>query len=215
MSLYTQWLTVLFMLLSGLALGCLFDSYRVFAGQCKFPRWMIPFFDLLYWLVATLFVFYMLMKSNQGELRFYIILGLVTGTWMYAVFLSTITIICMKWIMSILTAGWKLGMKCIHILFFLPLTWAWMIVKLVIMCIKLSAIFLLKNMLQCLRVFWSLICWLGKPFLLPVWKRLKLTRQYKSLCKVIIYVGQSIMKRVAPINLIIKRIVMVFFRQKH
>ncbi|WP_238555789.1 spore cortex biosynthesis protein YabQ [Paenibacillus alvei] len=109
------------MLMSGLALGLVFDSYRVVAGQFKFPRWTLPVFDLLYWLAATVFVFQMLVKGNQGELRFYVVLGLAAGAWLYAVFLSRITVAIVKWLVTALKAVWRFAMRCVHVLVVLPL----------------------------------------------------------------------------------------------
>lgn len=72
-------------------LGIAFDSYRVVSGQLRFPRWSVHALDLLYWVAASLFVFRMLYHSNQGELRFYVFLGLFIGVWIYFLFLSVIT----------------------------------------------------------------------------------------------------------------------------
>ncbi|MCY9705433.1 MULTISPECIES: spore cortex biosynthesis protein YabQ [Paenibacillus] len=192
MNLHTQWMTVMLMLMSGLALGLVFDSYRVVAGQFKFPRWTLPVFDLLYWLAATVFVFQMLVKGNQGELRFYVVLGLAAGAWLYAVFLSRITVAIVKWLVTALKAVWRFAMRCVHVLVVLPLKAILTGGKALTFFFISSAMFLLKIVLQCLRPLWMLIAWLFKPLVMPLWNRFGMTERCKSTWRGMISAGKRI-----------------------
>lgn len=75
MILDAQWITLTWMVLSGVVMGVAYDSYRVLSGQLRFPRWSIHTLDLLYWVASALFVFRMLYAGNHGQLRFYVFWG--------------------------------------------------------------------------------------------------------------------------------------------
>lgn len=83
-----QWATLLWMLLAGTSMGIVYDSCRVLSLNLRFPRWLNAAVDLLYWLVSALFVFRMLYAGNQGQLRFYVFLGLFLGVWIYFLIFS-------------------------------------------------------------------------------------------------------------------------------
>jgi len=55
-----QWVTLLYMMLAGGAMGVAYDSYRVLSLKFTFPKWLNAMLDLLYWLWAALLVFRML-----------------------------------------------------------------------------------------------------------------------------------------------------------
>ncbi|MCM3342281.1 spore cortex biosynthesis protein YabQ [Paenibacillus sp. MER TA 81-3] len=177
MSLYTQWMTVLLMMMSGLALGLVYDSYRVVAGQFKFPRWTLPFLDVLYWLAATLFVFQMLVKGNQGELRFYVFLGLACGAWLYAVVLSKMTVAVVMWLVKAIKAIVRFVLRCLYVLIILPLKAIWLFTKGFILFLKSVAMFLIKIVLQCLRPLALLVLWAFRPLVMPVWNRFGMTER--------------------------------------
>ena len=61
------------------AMGVAFDSYRVLAGQLRFPQWSKHTLDFLYWIAAAFFIFRMLYVTNDGQLRFYVFVGLFIG----------------------------------------------------------------------------------------------------------------------------------------
>jgi spore cortex biosynthesis protein YabQ len=84
----SQAVIFLIILLVGALLGIVFDFYRVLRGIIK-PRSLVTSLtDLIYWLVATIIVFAVLLVCNWGELRFYIFMGLVAGVAMYYRLLS-------------------------------------------------------------------------------------------------------------------------------
>lgn len=202
------------MLMSGLALGLVFDSYRVVAGQFKFPRWTLPVFDLLYWLTATVFVFQMLVKGNQGELRFYVVLGLAAGAWLYAVFLSRITIAIVKWLVTALKAVWRFARRCVHVLVVLPLKAIWTGVKALTLFFISSAMFLLKIVLQCLRPLWLLIAWLFRPLVMPLWNRFGMTERCKGIWRGLISAGKRISVWLIGVRRQMRRFLNLFSRKR-
>ncbi|WP_036620333.1 spore cortex biosynthesis protein YabQ [Paenibacillus alvei] len=214
MNLHTQWMTVMLMMMSGLALGLVFDSYRVVAGQFKFPRWTLPVFDLLYWLAATLFVFQMLVKGNQGELRFYVLLGLAAGAWLYAVFLSRITVLIVKWLVAAIKALWRFTMRCVYVLIVLPLKGIWAGIKALTLFFISSAMFLLKIVLQCLRPLWLLIAWLFKPLVMPLWNRFGMTERCKGIWQGLISAGKRISAWLIGVRRQMRRLLDLFRRKR-
>lgn len=84
--------TFAIIVLTGLILGLLFDSFRVMRSILR-PRWMIgSVADLTYWLLATVIVFTALLFGNWGELRLYVFIGLLVGVSLYFKFLSRGTV---------------------------------------------------------------------------------------------------------------------------
>ncbi|MBT9172258.1 MAG: hypothetical protein DDT21_00639 [Syntrophomonadaceae bacterium] len=81
------WLLVL-TVLAGILIGLFFDVYRV-AGKFLRPSRRVLFFgDLLFWLLAAVFVFLILLIGNRGEVRVYIFIGLSTGWLLYVLLFS-------------------------------------------------------------------------------------------------------------------------------
>ena len=75
-------------LATGMGLAALFDFYRVIRRQCKFRAVLTFIGDFIYWMLATCIAFGMLLASNGGEIRFYVFMGLLSGTVLYYQLLS-------------------------------------------------------------------------------------------------------------------------------
>ncbi|GAC42465.1 hypothetical protein PPOP_1822 [Paenibacillus popilliae ATCC 14706] len=170
---------MLLMMLSGLALGIVFDGYRVVAGQFRFPRWTVPLLDLMYWLAATLFVFQMLVKGNQGELRFYVFLGLAAGAWLYVILLSKVTVGIVTWLVRAILSISRFIRRCLYVLLVLPLKGLWIFTKGLASFLLSPAMFLGKIVLQCVKPLWLLIRWIFRPLILPIWERLGMTERLR------------------------------------
>ncbi len=67
------------MIAMGIWLGAAIDTYSRFTKQRRAFHWLTACNDVLFWIIQGLFVFYILLKVNQGELRFYVFLALVCG----------------------------------------------------------------------------------------------------------------------------------------
>lgn len=83
-----QVMTFVMIMVTGMVLGVLFDFYRVLRGTFNPQALMTWFTDLLYWLIATAIVFFSLVLSNWGELRFYVFIGILGGLGLYYKWLS-------------------------------------------------------------------------------------------------------------------------------
>ncbi|MFT9850316.1 spore cortex biosynthesis protein YabQ [Aneurinibacillus sp. REN35] len=83
MTLSGQAVTMLSMLLCGLAMGMLYDTYRTVERRCRLPIWLVWITDLFFWISCTFLVFGTLLRINEGVVRIYIFLGLGIGIILY------------------------------------------------------------------------------------------------------------------------------------
>jgi spore cortex biosynthesis protein YabQ len=82
-SLTTQVQAFFIVIFAGLFFGALFDSYRVFRGIIRPGTILTPILDLVFWLITTPALFFLLLIGNWGELRFYVFIGLALGLFLY------------------------------------------------------------------------------------------------------------------------------------
>ncbi|WP_240377878.1 spore cortex biosynthesis protein YabQ [Bacillus piscicola] len=83
MSLTVQFQTMFAMLGMGMVLGMNIDFYHRLTVKTVRALWTRAIWDLLFWLVQALLVFYVLLHVNEGELRVYIFLALFIGFFAY------------------------------------------------------------------------------------------------------------------------------------
>lgn len=152
MNLHTQWITLLWMLACGMIMGIVFDSYRVVSRQFRFPRWIVHALDLFYWCASALFVFRTLYHTNQGEIRFYVFLGLFIGVWIHFLFLSVITERFVVMLIIVIKRFYRILVWIVQVMIVAPLRW------------------LLKGIWILLGFIWVVLLFLGRITLLPCWK---------------------------------------------
>jgi spore cortex biosynthesis protein YabQ len=152
----SQWTTIGWMIVCGVAMGTVFDFYRVASKRFRIPRWLLPVLDVAFWAAATLGVYSVLLDNNHGEVRMYVFLGLGIGVTGYFGLLSS-------WIMKL--AGWIYDMgtqlvlllaKSVRILLIIPFLW---IVRLLAKVLDIGFI-----------VIAALLLWTFRLLLRP-WKR--------------------------------------------
>ncbi|PKM81423.1 MAG: spore cortex biosynthesis protein YabQ [Firmicutes bacterium HGW-Firmicutes-14] len=91
-SLESQVFAFIVTVMMGITVGVLFDSYNVTKGFVC-PRKVVAYVsDLLFWVITTVVVFFMLLVGNWGELRFYVLLGVIVGIILYIKLLSRIVV---------------------------------------------------------------------------------------------------------------------------
>ncbi|MEB3750596.1 spore cortex biosynthesis protein YabQ [Geobacillus sp. FSL W8-0032] len=79
MSISIQFYTMLAMIGMGGWIGMAFDTYSRLFKRHERAHWLVFVNDVLFWVVQALFVFYVLLLVNEGELRFYLFLALLCG----------------------------------------------------------------------------------------------------------------------------------------
>ncbi|MFD1270714.1 spore cortex biosynthesis protein YabQ [Paenibacillus motobuensis] len=154
MNLHTQWITLLWMLACGGIMGMVFDGYRVVSIQFRFPRWSIHALDLLYWFASALFVFRTMYHTNQGEVRFYVFLGLFIGVWIHFLFLSVITERFVVMLIIVIKRFYRILVGIVRVVLIAPIR------------------LLLKGTRLLLGFIWVMLLFLGRITLLPFWKLL-------------------------------------------
>lgn len=82
-SLTGQLYAFLMTVVAGVSMGMLFDFYRVLRAGFRPKRWLSMLCDLLYWVVVTPVVFFVLLLGNWGELRYYVLVGMLLGVFLH------------------------------------------------------------------------------------------------------------------------------------
>ncbi len=83
MDLQAQYATAVLMTLAGAVMGTVHDVYRTSLKEWRFLKRFSPVFDLGYWLVATVFVFTLLLGANDGDVRLVMFVLLGAGWFVY------------------------------------------------------------------------------------------------------------------------------------
>ncbi len=157
MSLNTQFITLWMMFVSGCMLGGILDCYRVLSGQLHLKRWLIPLFDVLYWLTATVLVFRILYWSNFGEVRIFVFLGLIAGAVVYYALFSRHFIRLFRLILRWLAACWRFTVRFFRTFVIMPIVYISRIVLAVLMFFGTVSIFLGKFVLQLVYPLWKIL----------------------------------------------------------
>lgn len=97
-SLGTQLYAFGIVLLAGITLGLFFDLFRVIRGLLRPGLISTPILDLLFWALITPILVLYLVLANWGELRGYVIIGLVLGLFFYRLLLSGMVISLLLWL---------------------------------------------------------------------------------------------------------------------
>ena len=67
----------------GVTAGFCYDYYRVVRGVFRLKKVGTCLGDVLFWLVTTAMVFFMLLRGNWGEVRLYVFAGIGLGAFIY------------------------------------------------------------------------------------------------------------------------------------
>jgi len=138
-------------------MGGILDTYRVVSGQLRLARWLVPLFDILYWLAAMVLVFRILYWTNLGEVRLFIFLGLLAGIAIYYTLLSAYVIRYVRLLLKWITAGYRLLLNLIRIFIIKPLIFIYRVLLAILMFFGTASIFLCKFVLQLVYPLWRLV----------------------------------------------------------
>ncbi len=78
--------------LTGIILGIIFDFFRVLRKIFKTVDFITYIEDIIYWIFAGLIILYNIWFFNDGEIRFFMIIGIFIGAIIYALTFSSIFI---------------------------------------------------------------------------------------------------------------------------
>ena len=74
----------------GIIIAFVYDIFRVRRKAIKSGNLIVYFEDFIYWIIVALVLFAVVYRSNEGEIRGYLILGVIIGIILYAFLLSRI-----------------------------------------------------------------------------------------------------------------------------
>lgn len=96
--------TYLFMVftLVGIAIGVIFDLFRILRKAFKTKDFVTYIEDVLFWIITGIIIIYAMYVFSDGELRFFMIIGIVLGTAMYMLTISKYVIKVSVFIINII-----------------------------------------------------------------------------------------------------------------
>jgi spore cortex biosynthesis protein YabQ len=171
-TLHVQFFTLFMMFCSGLVLGTLFDVCRILFAKLRLPRLILPFIDMFYWSLATVLVFYMLMVSNEGQVRVFVFLGIGIGICFYFALLSDGVIWILLLLIQILIVSYRFAKKMAELFLIRPVLGIYRLTVILFGFLIAIAIFLFKTVVQLLYPLWRLLLWAVRPLTkLQLWPR--------------------------------------------
>lgn len=76
--------------LTGIAIGILFDIFRILRKSFKTPDIITYVEDVLFWILTGILILYNIWYFNNGEIRIYMFFGIIIGVMIYVLTLSNI-----------------------------------------------------------------------------------------------------------------------------
>lgn len=92
LSLQSQGELFLLTVLMGAIMGLAYDCLRVFRRVIAHKRFWIQMEDGIFWVAAVFFAFGIMLKMNNGEIRFFILFGIFGGMGLYFLTISHLVI---------------------------------------------------------------------------------------------------------------------------
>ena len=87
--------------MTGVAIGVLFDFFRILRRAIKTSNFITYIEDILFWILTGLLILYNIWYFNNGEIRIFMFLGIILGVLIY---MSTLSNILVKIFSKILQA---------------------------------------------------------------------------------------------------------------
>jgi len=120
-SLNVQFMTMLTMILGGFYLGIALDTFRRFSMYWRRPVWLLYTMEVLFWLMQTIILFYLLFTANQGEIRVYIYAATLLGFAAYQALAKKIYKRLLEHLIQIISAIIHFIANIIRILIIVPI----------------------------------------------------------------------------------------------
>ena len=79
----------LLFILNGLLIGLFFDFFRILRKSFKTNDFITYIEDMIFWIVTGLSILYFIFVFNNGEIRFYMFLGIILGVTIYMFLFSS------------------------------------------------------------------------------------------------------------------------------
>lgn len=116
-------------IIDGILIGLLFDFFRIARKVFRTSDFVTYIEDILFWILAGILVLYSIFVFNNGELRFFMFIGILLGAIVYMLLLSShiikinVQIInFIKRILKFLLIPFQFIYKILNKIFFKPFT---------------------------------------------------------------------------------------------
>lgn len=161
MTLSTQFMTMLAMISMGIVFGITLDTYNRFLNRSRRKRWIVFIYDILFWIVQGLAIFYILFLVNRGEVRFYIFLALLCGFATYQSLFKGIYVRLLEIIISMVISIYRFLLKMLYYVIYKP------IYSLVLFTISLIIV-LGKGLFSLFKLLLKTVLWIIRIVFIPV-----------------------------------------------
>ena len=119
----------LIFIINGILIGLLFDFFRISRKVIKTSDIVTYIEDIIFWILTGIIILYSIFVFNNGELRLFMFLGILLGTIIYMLFISSYIIkinikiinIIQK-LINILLMPFKIMLKILRKTFIKPIT---------------------------------------------------------------------------------------------
>lgn len=157
MTLTLQVKTMLAMIIAGFYVGISLDTFRYFT-----PLWYNKvvwryLLEIIFWVMQTTIVFFVLYKVNAGEIRFIIFLAFLLGLSIYKALFATVYNKSLEWFIGVIKRIFRFFWKVIYYVILRPveatLRILWAIVLFFLRLIITPIVFLLRPMKKLLDNF--------------------------------------------------------------
>ena len=78
----------LIFVINGVIIGVLFDSFRILRKSFKTSDFITTIEDILFWIMTGIIILYSIFVFNNGEIRFFMFIGIFLGTLLYILLIS-------------------------------------------------------------------------------------------------------------------------------
>ena len=85
----------LIFVINGLLIGLLFDFFRILRLSFKTRDFVTYIEDIIFWIITGIIVLYSIFIFNNGEIRFFMFLGIALGAFLYMTLFSGYIISCL------------------------------------------------------------------------------------------------------------------------
>lgn len=123
---YSQLFCLLMFTLTGIAIGILFDIFRILRKSFKTADIITYLQDVLFWILAGLIVLFAIFRFNNGEIRSYLFVGIAIGILLYMLTMSKLIVkYCVKliqWLTKIISYPFRIIGKFFQKLIIKPIS---------------------------------------------------------------------------------------------
>lgn len=159
MTLSVQFLTMVSMIVGGLYLGMVLDTFRRFQRHWKRNVVLVYVMEVFFWLTQIFILYYILFRINAGELRFYVFAACLLGFSAYQVFVKSLYKRLLEKLINIVARIYQLLYRLVKMLIFTPIKYIAQLLVAFIIFLFNTILLVLGFVLKCvyLPLKWILI----------------------------------------------------------